>query len=363
MKYTALYQAHQSLGGKMVEFGGYSLPVQYSNIIAEHNNTRKRSSIFDTSHMGKIEIFGKNALNLIQKIVSRDISKMQAGQMMLCVMCNQDGGIIDDLTVYKFSEDKYWLVVNAGTKDKDFLWIREIQQKYQIFDIEFFDRTDEIAKFDLQGPLSWEILKGISDADFSTLPFYYFKTGKIADRKAIVSQSGYTGEYGFEIYANNFDAVKIFSEILKSGKKWGILPAGLGSRDTLRTESGMMLYGNDIDETVTPLECVYSFAISWDKDFIGKDALFMQKNNGLQRKLIGFEMTEKAIARHGYEVYSSNLLIGKVTSGTYSPALNKNIGMAYVPLEYTQINAIIEIKIRENFYKAKVIKLPFYKRK
>lgn len=372
MKQTPLDRIHRSLNGRMVEFGGWEMPVQYTNLLEEHHAVRKRAGLFDVSHMGEFEVSGRGAFDLIQKVITKDISKMEPGKMVLGVMCTEQGGIIDDLTVYKFSplpngDERYWIVVNAGTKDKDLTWIQGVRDR-EFPDVIISDLTDGIAKLDLQGPLSLEILKKLTKDDLSRLTFYTFMETFLLDSPCVVSQSGYTGEYGFEIYCASRSAEKIWNEILKKGAPWGLLPCGLGARDTLRTEAGMMLYGNDIDETTTPFESVYSFVVSLEKEFIGKQSLIMQKDlNFLPKKICGFEMVDRGIARHLYEVYDSSSdeqasPIGWVTSGTPSPTLEKNIGMAYVPMVYTKPGTEFYIKIRDTRVKARVIKLPFYKR-
>ena len=367
MKQTVLNQAHRDLGARMVEFGGWDMPVQYTNLIEEHHAVRKRAGLFDVSHMGEFDIKGAGSFELIQKVVSKNIEKMTPGMMVLGVMCNELGGILDDLTVYKFADDHYWLVVNAGTKDKDLAWIREAQQIFNIVDVEINDLTDDIAKLDLQGPLSFEILKKLLSKEdgekIAALTFYRFAEVTIDTVPVVISQSGYTGEYGFEIYMPTMHALKIWNLLIEKGRPWGLVPAGLGARDTLRTECAMMLYGHELDENISPLDCVYGFAVSFEKDFLGRQGLFQQKDRGLTKKLVGFEMIDRQIARSGYTVHRDGHEIGWVTSGTPSPTLGKNIGMAYVKPEYAVMDSEIEIKVRDSLARARIVKMPFYKRK
>ncbi|MBI2638846.1 glycine cleavage system aminomethyltransferase GcvT [Candidatus Peregrinibacteria bacterium] len=356
---TPLNDIHKNLGARMVDFGGWEMPVVYTNQIEEHHAVRKAAGIFDVSHMGEIMVTGAQAFDLVQKLVSKDIEPMQDGQVSLGVLCNERGGIIDDLTVYKFSPQQYMLVVNAGTAEKDYQWV---QQHAQGLDVKTENISAEITKIDLQGPRSQEILQQLTPADLSEIKRYRFKEISVDGVSMTVSRSGYTGEDGFELYFENTSAEKIWNVLLEKGKPFGLVPCGLGSRDTLRTECGMMLYGHDIDEDHTPFEAVYGWAVSEKKDFIGKDALMRQRQEGLQRKLVGFEMLDRGIARQHYPVYFQNEEVGVVTSGTPSPTLNKNIGMAYIRPALNIPGTAIEIKIRDNLAKAKIVKLPFYTR-
>ncbi|KKP36764.1 MAG: glycine cleavage system aminomethyltransferase T, aminomethyltransferase [Candidatus Peregrinibacteria bacterium GW2011_GWF2_33_10] len=356
---TPLNEVHKKLGARMVDFGGWEMPVVYTNQIEEHHAVRKFAGIFDVSHMGEIMFTGKDAFNLIQKLVSRDISAMDNGKVMLCVLCNEQGGIIDDLTVYKFNEEKYMLVVNAGTQENDYQWM--IQHK-QNFDVEVKNVSFEITKLDLQGPNAQKILQKLTKEDLNEIKRYRFKEILIDNVEMIVSRSGYTGEDGFELYFLNQYAEQIWNKIMEIGKNDGLIPCGLGSRDTLRTECGMMLYGHDIDTNMTPFESVYGFAVSLNKNFIGKEVLEKQKNEGTKKKLVGFEMIDRGIARQHYSIFKNGEKIGEVTSGTPSPTLNKNIGMGYVRTEDAIVDSTIEIQIRDNFAKAKIVSLPFYVR-
>ncbi len=362
-KRTPLYDVHVRYGGHIVDFAGFDMPVYYTTVIDEHHATRKQAALFDTSHMGEIRIRGRQALDLIQEVVTRDCSKIEDGQVALCVMCNDEGGIMDDCTVNKFGPEDYLMVVNAGTKDKDLNQIQVVQAGRN-FDCEIIDETDATAKLDLQGPFAEVILQKITDINLNGIKYYRFKLGKVDGIDAMISRSGYTGEDGFEIYFPAEHAERVWEKLFEAGKEHGLKPCGLGARDTLRTEAGYMLYGNDIDECTTPFECVYGWVVHLDKkSFVGKGALVRQKREGVKRKLVGFEMLDKAIARHNYLVYLAGREGGKVTSGCPAPTLGKNIGMAYLPEGLTEIGNTFDIKIRDQLHKARIVPLPFYKRK
>lgn len=359
LKVTALNGAHKKLGARMVDFGGWDMPVIYTNQIEEHEAVRNAAGLFDVSHMGEIMITGPDAFDLVQKVMSRDISKMEDGRVSLAVMCTPEGGIIDDLTIYKFNDEKYYLVVNAGTAVGDYEWC---VQHGEGMDVQVENQSDDTTKIDIQGPNAQEILQKLTDVDLNEIKRYWFKEIAIDGLEMIVSRSGYTGEDGFELYLPNEHAERIWDALLEAGQAEGIKPCGLGSRDTLRTECGMMLYGHDIDREHTPIEGVYGWVVSYDKDFIGKEAIVKQKEEGIPNKLIGFEMLERGIAREHYEIYLNGEKIGEVTSGTPSPTLKKNIGMGYVKREFGKADTEIDIKVRDNFVKAKIVKLPFYKK-
>lgn len=360
---TPMYNAHLDLHATIVDFGGWDMPVYYTNVIDEHSTTREKVALFDTSHMGEFEFKGKDALKLLQHVVARDLSKEVVGQMMLSVLCTEKGGIVDDCTVYKFSDEHYFMVVNAGTMPGDWKWIENAKNDLKLKDVQMKNISNETAKLDLQGPKAEEILQSMVDYDLKKIKYYYFAEMKVAGIPSIVSRSGYTGEDGFEIYFPWEKGVELWNKIMQEGAKFGIKAAGLGARDTLRLEAGYMLYGNDIDLEHSPLEAVYGWAVSLDKEnFIGKAALVKQKEQGMKRKLRGFEMVERGIARHGYKVFKGGKEIGIVTSGSLATTLKKNIGMAYVSIENAEIGNEIEIQIRDKLYKAKIVKMPFYKR-
>jgi aminomethyltransferase len=356
---TALNEAHRKLGARMVDFGGWDMPVIYTNQIEEHKAVRNAAGLFDVSHMGEIMVTGKDATALLQKLASRNISEMKNGRVTLGVFCNERGGIIDDLTIYKYNDEKYLLVVNAGTAQGDYEWTVKHSQG---MDVEVKNISDQITKIDIQGPNAEGILQKVVTEDLKEIKRYGFKKWNVDGVGMIVSRSGYTGEDGFELYLENERAEQIWDKLLEVGKEDGLVPCGLGSRDTLRTECGMMLYGHDIDAGHTPLEAVYSWAVSFDKDFIGKDILEKQKKDSLTRKLIGFEMIDRGIAREHYPIFHEGREVGEVTSGTPSPTLGKNIGLGYVEFDLRKSDTEIEIKVRDKFVKAKIVKLPFYKK-
>lgn len=358
LKKTALNLAHKALGARMVDFGGWDMPVIYSNQIEEHHAVRTQAGLFDVSHMGEVMISGPDAFALVQKLVTKDISKMKPGRVSLGVMCTEAGGIIDDLTVYKYDDERYMLVINAGTREKDVAWCK---QNAQGMDVQIDDISDDVTKIDIQGPKAQKILQELTDADLSEIKRYWFKTIAVNGTEMTVSRSGYTGEDGFELYLPNSAAEDLWHKLIEVGTADGLLPCGLGSRDTLRTECGMMLYGHDISTETTPLEAVYGWAVSFDKDFIGKAALLKQKEAGVKKKLIGFEVIERGIAREHYAIFHNGEKVGEVTSGTPSPTTGKNIGMGYVPVELKAPGTELEIEMRGRMIKAVVVKLPFYK--
>jgi aminomethyltransferase len=363
MKKTPLYEHHLALGGKIIDFGGWAMPVQYTNVIEEHQTTRRKAGLFDICHMGEIEIKGSQAFDLLQWVLSRNIAEQTVGQIKLSVITNEQGGIIDDLTVYKFGRDHYMIVTNAGTKDKDLSWIAKQKEIKGFSDVQITDISDQTGKLDIQGPLSQTILQHITVDDLVPLRYYHAMNTRVMNFPAIVSRSGYTGEDGFEIYANSEKIGYIWNKLLEIGVDFGLKPVGLGARDTLRLEAGMMLYGNDMDETITPIEVVYGWVTNLEKDFVGSTALRKLKEGSLRRKLVGFEMEERGIARHGYKVFNEGREIGEVTSGTFTPTLQKAVGLAFVPISYSEPGTEIFIKIRDHDTKARVVGLPFYKRK
>jgi len=363
MKKTPLYDRHVQLGAKIIDFGGWAMPVQYTNVIAEHRTTREAAGLFDICHMGEIDVMGSGAFALLQYVTSRNLEDQETGQMKLSILPNRQGGIIDDLTVYKFSEDYYRLVTNAVTKDKDLNWIKRIKEEKGFQNVDLIDITEDTGKLDLQGPLSEAILQRIVNDALAPLRYYHSMETKVLDAPAVVSRSGYTGEDGFEIYVPADRVGEVWDALLESGRPADIKPIGLGARDTLRLESGMMLYGNEMCETVSPFEVVYGWVTNLEKDFIGCDVLTRQKKEGVKKKLVGFEVEGRGIARHGYKVFKEGREIGEVTSGTFSPTLQKAIGLAFVPVGCREPGTSIDIQIRDNFAKARVVPLPFYRRK
>jgi aminomethyltransferase len=365
MKKTPLYERHLALGARIIDFGGWALPVQYTNVIDEHHLTRRHAGLFDICHMGEIEIRGRHAFDLLQATLSRNIANQYPGQMKLSLLTNEQGGIIDDLTLYLFEEGHYRLVTNALTKDKDLQWLHKIKAERGFTDVTLEDISDDTGKLDLQGPRSEEILQSAVPVSLAPLRFYHAVSTTIFNIPAIVSRSGYTGEDGFEIYVHAGKVGDVWDKLLYLGVDYGLKPVGLGARDTLRLEAGMMLYGNEMDETVTPYEVVYGWVTNLEKDFAGRDALLKLQAEGLKRKLVGFTMWERGIARHGYKVYKkgTEMEIGTVTSGSYAPTLEKGIGLALVSPAFTEPGTIIDIQIRNHMATAQVVALPFYKRK
>jgi aminomethyltransferase len=361
MKKTPLYAKHIALNAKIIDFGGWAMPVQYTNVIEEHKTTRSAASLFDICHMGEIEVKGKQALDLLQLALTRNLQNQQIGQIKLSAMLNDTGGIIDDLTVYKFAQDDYMLVTNAMTRERDWQWINDLRQS-RGFDCTLEDISDNTGKLDLQGPAAQDILQTLTNYDLNNLRYYHFVEVKVSGKPAIISRSGYTGEDGFEIYAPATVIDNIWDTLLAAGKDIGLKPAGLGARDTLRLEAGLMLNGQDMTEAVSPLEVPYTWIVNWEKDFIGKPALIETRSKGINRKLVGAVMTGRGIARHGYKVLCGSEEIGLVTSGTYSPTLNKAIALAFVNIAHSAPDTEITIAIRDTPAAARIVNLPFYKR-
>ncbi|HOD34731.1 MAG TPA: glycine cleavage system aminomethyltransferase GcvT [Syntrophales bacterium] len=362
MKKTPLFERHQKLKATMIEFGGWCMPVQYTAVIEEHRATRSAAGLFDICHMGEIEVRGPGARELLQSVMSRNLDGQEIGQMKLSVMPNVRGGIIDDLTVYRLGDEHYMVVTNAATKDGDWEWILKAHREKGSPSVTLRDISYATGKIDLQGPKSQTILQKITSGNLAPLKFYHFMSTDVLGIPSIVSRSGYTGEDGFEIYADSRRIGDIFDALLNNGTPMGLKPVGLGARDTLRIESGLMLYGHEIDETVTPYEVVYGWIVDLTKDFIGREALRKQKEEGAKKKLIGFEMTDRGIARHGYKVFGNGREIGRVTSGTFAPTLGKALGFAFVDRTHESPGSEIEIEIRSQHAKARVVPLPFYRR-
>ncbi len=344
----------------MVEFAGFQMPVYYSSIIEEHLTVRNSVGVFDVSHMGEIFIHGKNALNFVQKITTNDAAKLEFGKVQYSAMCYENGCIVDDLLVYKL-ENGFMLVVNASNLIKDFEWMKS----NQLPDVEINDLSDEYSLLAVQGPKSAEVLSTLFDFDIYELKYYTFKFGKIVDVNTLISRTGYTGELGFEIYfkGDNLTAEKIWNAIFKAGESLNIKPVGLGARDSLRLEMGFCLYGNDIDQTTNPLEAGLGWITKLNKDsFIGKEELVKIKTEGLKRSLLGFELKEKGIPRHGSEIYFNEEKIGYVTSGVHSPFLNKPIGLGYFDKNIISDDTVFDIDVRGRKLKAKLTEVPFIKK-
>ena len=360
MKNTALTHIHESLGAKMVPFAGYNMPVQYEGVNAEHEIVRNGVGVFDVSHMGEFFLKGENALALIQKVTSNDASKLVNGKAQYSCLPNNDGGIVDDLIVYKIEDNHYMLVVNASNIEKDWNWIAS----HNDLGVDMQNLSDSYSLLAIQGPKAAEAMQSLTSIDLTNMGYYTFQIGEFAGKNdVIVSATGYTGSGGFEIYFKNEDAEYIWNKVFEAGETFGIKPIGLAARDTLRLEMGFCLYGNDINDTTSPLEAGLGWITKFDKEFTNSENLKKQKEAGVSRKLVGFEMLERGIPRHDYEIADANgNVVGIVTSGTQSPSLGIAIGMGYVPTALATPDSEVYIRIRNKDVKAKVVKLPFYKK-
>jgi aminomethyltransferase len=360
MKSTALTDKHISLKAKMVPFAGYNMPVSYTGLNEEHHAVRNSVGVFDVSHMGEFILKGENALDLIQRVTSNDASVLTDGKAQYSCLPNEKGGIVDDLIVYRIDAKTYMLVVNASNIEKDWNWISKFNNK----NVEMKNISDETSLLAIQGPNAIKTLQKLTDVNLSEIPYYSFVKGRFngADN-VVISNTGYTGAGGFELYFENSLAEKMWDAIFKAGQEFDIKPIGLGARDTLRLEMGFCLYGNDIDDTTSPIEAGLGWITKFTKDFTNRAQLEQQKKDGVKRKLVGFEMIERGIPRHDYQIADANgKVIGKVTSGTQSPSLNKAIGLGYVNTEFSKADTEISILIRDKAVKAKVCKIPFLKK-
>lgn len=360
MKNTALTQKHISLGAKMVPFAGYNMPVSYSGLNDEHATVRNAVGVFDVSHMGEFILKGDKALDLIQRVTSNDASVLTDGKAQYSCLPNNDGGIVDDLIVYRIDEKTYMLVVNASNIDKDWNWI----SKHNTNNVEMHNISEKTSLLAIQGPKAMDALQKLTDVKLADIPYYSFAKGKFNGvDNVVISNTGYTGAGGFEIYFENEYAEKMWDGIFAAGAEFGIKPIGLGARDTLRLEMGFCLYGNDIDDTTSPIEAGLGWITKFTKDFTNRAAIEKQKTDGVTKKLVGFEMIDRGIPRHDYQIADANgNIIGKVTSGTQSPTLNKAIGMGYVNKDFAKADTEIFIVIRDKAIKAKVTKIPFLKK-
>ncbi len=358
LKQTPLYQKHIDLGAKLVPFAGFEMPVQYSGLTEEHHAVRRKAGVFDVSHMGEFFIEGPQALDLIQWISSNDAAKLLDGKVQYSCMPNGKGGIVDDLLIYRLSHEKYMLVVNASNIEKDRAWI-ESQNR---FDARLTDRSEEYALLAVQGPVAATALQSLTELDLNAIEFYTFETGVFAGvENVIVSATGYTGAGGFELYVDAAKAADVWDAVMKAGEAFGLLPAGLGARDTLRLEMGFCLYGNDITDSTSPIEAGLGWITKFTKDFVDRKRLEEQKENGTARRLVGLEMLERGIPRQGYAIEdASGNVIGEVTSGTMSPSADKAIGMGYVQSGFRKAESEVYIRIRKKALKAKVVRPPFY---
>ncbi|NQV15264.1 glycine cleavage system aminomethyltransferase GcvT [bacterium] len=360
MKQTAFYAIHKSLKAKMVPFAGYDMPIQFEGIMAEHEHVRNKAGLFDVSHMGEFWVQGPEALEFVEYVTANNVAALSTGQVQYSVMCYEDGGIVDDLLVYKF-DDRFMLVVNASNVDKDFAHLKALDKKFKV---QLSNASDEVALLAVQGPHAQSILQKLTVAKLQDLEFYHFGVGRVAGIEMIISRTGYTGELGFELYHDTEVAEALWNALMLAGEEFDLAPIGLGARDTLRLEMKYCLYGNDIDETTTPLEARLGWAVDLDNgDFLGRDALLKQMESGLERFLVAFEMQDRGLPRRGYEIYKNEDKVGHVTSGGQSPTLKKGIGLAYIDNPYHKINTELQIDIRGRRLGIKVVKPPFIKKK
>ena len=359
LKRTPLFEMHRQLGARMVPFGGWEMPVQYAGILEEHRAVREQAGLFDVSHMGEIEITGPGALEAVQRLTPNDASRLSVGEVQYSALTTQEGTFVDDITVYKFAADRYWLTVNAANIEKDCAWI----QKHVISGAEARNISDDMALLALQGPRAQEILEKLTSVELGTLRYFRFVEGRVIDIDCCISRTGYTGEDGFELYIPPQYAATLWGALLEAGAPVGLQPCGLGARDTLRLEAKMALYGQDIDDRHTVLEADLGWIVKLEKgEFIGREALARQKADGISRKLVGFEMCGRGIARPHYAIAKDSQPIGEVTSGGPAPSLGKNIGLGYVAVQYAAIGTEFDIVIRDSPVAARVVPTPFYKR-
>lgn len=361
LKRTPLFASYARYGGKTIDFGGWELPVQFSGIVQEHEAVRTRAGLFDVSHMGEVEVKGENALAYLQRVTTNDVSKLAVGQAQYSVLCYPDGGTVDDLLVYKLSENHYLLVINAGNIEKDVAWLQE----HLTDGVTIANISAQTAQLAIQGPLAESILQKLTETDLSQIGYFRFQQDVLLDGvPALVSRTGYTGEDGFEIYLQADKAEQLWDRLLAVGKDEGLLPCGLGARDTLRFEARLPLYGQELSEDITPIEAGIGFAVKTEKEvpFIGQEVLKEQKENGAPRKLVGIEMIDRGIPRTHYPVYAGEEKIGEVTTGTQSPTLKKNVGLALIKRDHAALGTQLEVEIRGKRLRAKVVATPFYKR-
>jgi aminomethyltransferase len=358
MKFTAFNSIHKSLGAKMVEFAGYEMPIQYEGVSAEHHTVRNAVGVFDVSHMGEFILKGEGALDLIQKVTSNDASKLTDGKVQYSCLPNDKGGIVDDLLVYRIDEKTYMLVVNASNIEKDWNWI----SKHNTFGVDMKDISDRTSLLAVQGPKATAALQSLTDMNLGDMTYYTFQKGRFAGvDNVLISTTGYTGAGGFEVYFDLEHSEKIWNAIFEAGAAQGIKPIGLGARDTLRLEMGFCLYGNDINDSTSPIEAGLGWITKFTKDFVNSEALKKQKETGTSRKLVGFELIDRGVPRHDYLITDADgNQIGLVTSGTMSPSLGKAIGMGYVPSALSAPGSEIYVAVRDKLLKAQVVKIPFH---
>ena len=362
LKRTPLNGEHRRLGARMVDFGGWDMPVQYSGVIDEHKVVRSSVGLFDVSHMGELMVSGRGANEFLQRMTTNDVSKIAIGQAQYSALCRDDGGVIDDIIVYRRGLDSFLGCVNASNTDKDEQWLRSHLPASGVI---LENESESYAQIAVQGPKARELVQQVVDINISALKYYWFAEGKVLGQPSIIARTGYTGELGFELYVPSISSAKIWSALVEGAQKFGGKPCGLGARDTLRLEMGYLLYGNDMDENVNALECGLGWVTKFSKgEFVGSHALAAHKQSGLSKQLVGIQMIDKAIARHGYKVFSAAVggqELGWVTSGTVAPSLNLNVGMAYVPPEFAAVDRDIFVEIRGERKLAKICKKPFYK--
>lgn len=360
LKKTALFPLYAQYGAKTVEFGGWDMPVQFGGILAEHEAVRTKAGLFDVSHMGEFLVEGPDATDYLSHMVTNDLGKISPGMAMYSPMTYENGTCVDDLLIYCFSQEKYWIVVNAGNIDKDFAWFEDHKAN---FNVSLTDLSNETSLLALQGPLSETILQPLTQTDLSTLRYYRFTEGVVKDIPVLISRTGYTGEDGFELYVNAEYAQSLWTELVKSGEPFGLVPCGLGCRDTLRLEARLPLYGHELTESITPLEAGLGMFVKLDKaEFIGKQALQAQKEQGLKRKVVGIQLKERGIPRADYRVFVDGQDVGFFTSGTMSPTLKTSIGLALIDTAHSAVGTQIEVDIRGKRVAGEVVKTPFYKR-
>ena len=362
MKKTPLNQVHRDLGARMVDFGGWDMPVQYAGVIEEHLAVRQAAGLFDVSHMGEVDVTGANALSFIQYLTINDATKLVDGQVQYSAMCYPEGGVVDDVTLYRFNAEHFLFCVNASNTDKDFAWMQQVLAESGLNDVTLNNRSAEFAQIALQGPKSQAILSGLTDVALADLRYYHFCEGPVAGIEMIISRTGYTGEDGFELYLPASAAVEVWQQLISAGGPEGLLPIGLGARDTLRLEKGYALYGHELSRNISPLEAGLAWITKLDKGtFVGKAALERQKSAGLQRRRVGLVMQERGIPREGYPVFAGDREVGFVTSGTMSPTLKVGVALALVEPEAAQENNALAVAIRDRRMLGKVVRPPFVK--
>lgn len=361
MNRTVLYETHGSLNAQFVEFAGWEMPISYTGVLEEHKAVRTAAGLFDVSHMGRFQVSGQGAKGLLQYLSTADIAGLRPNQACYTLFCNKKGGIIDDLIIYKLERAAYLVCVNASNREKCLNWIKASSDKFSNVTVE--DISDSIAQIAIQGPKSLEILQGLTDVDLSPVKLKNFVQGRLGGMDSYIARTGFTGERGYELFVPAIIAPGIWDSIMKQGEPLGLKPAGLGARDTLRLEMGYLLYGSDMDDNTSPLECSLEKAVDLGKeDFIGKEAILRQKEQGIERRLVGFELLQKGVPRHGYRIYSNGKTLGVVTSGNFSPTFKKGIGLGFVHPKYSKPGAEILIDIRGKVAPAVVVALPFYKK-